>query len=148
MDRRDTNDSSIFAVPGQLILDLGSNINGHLDAMQLARDAAVQAYCLIIVAEDSPAPNREQRAKLQPGLDAILKDTKATAIVIQGGGIQATTKRTLIRVMASLTHSRKPFRVFSALEGALLWLREQADRNGDDAFLPNEMPESLGGLAV
>jgi hypothetical protein len=148
MDRRDAHDSSIFAVPGQLILDLGGKIEGHLDAMQLAQDAALDAYCLVVVAEAAPAPDSKQRDRMQPYLDTILKQTQATAIVIQGGGIHATTKRTLVRVMASLAHSRKPFRVFSQLEAALVWLREEAQSNGHDAFSREELPTNLGGVFV
>jgi len=146
MERRDINDSSIFAVPGQLIVHLGSNVEDHVDAMELARETAFRAYCLIIVAEEAPAPDRTKRDELQPCLNAILKDTKATAVVIQGGGIQATTKRTLIRVMASFSHSPKPFRIFAALEGALLWLRGEASNNGDQAFCATDLPESFGGV--
>lgn len=144
MDRRDTHDSSVFAVPGQLILDLGANIDGHSAAMELAREAAHKAYCLIVVADAAPAPNTKQRDLLQPKLDALLKHTFATAIVIQGSGIEATTKRTLVRVMASFSHARKPFRVFSDVAKSLVWLREEAASRGHEAFGDEQVPRSLG----
>ena len=143
MDRRDTHDSSVYAVPGQLILDLGADIDGHAKAMEIAREGAAGAYCLIVVDADAPPPNAEQRDLLQPKLDALLKGTHATAILIEGKGIEATTKRTLVRVMASFSHARKPFRVFTELERALGWLRDEASRHGHQAFGDGQVPEAL-----
>lgn len=138
----------VFTTEAQALLLLGRDIDAHFEAMAIASEQLAShtrlAYAMVVVPEDAPPPSAEMRAHAGTALGAFSEYLRALAIVIEGSGVVATTKRTMARVMFSLTRSRIPFRVFSDTDSARDWLREEAGSHGEDCFSEQELPAREG----
>lgn len=129
------------------IFFMGEQIETHFELLELGCcrfDPPHRGYALVVIAERAPAPPPEMRARAGEVFERIAAQTHAMAVVVEGGGIVATTKRTMARVMVGLSRSRLPFRVYKSIDEALAWLRQEAASRDHEVFAAGELPARLG----
>ena len=144
MERIDLGGSLVFRDERHGIVFAGSDASSHFRALaKLVENFGPEApaFGMVVVSEDAPPPSPEMRHEGSTAIGNALNALAAMAVVIEGGGIVATTKRTMARVMVSVSRSRTPFRVFKETEPASEWLGEVASSMGVNVFGEQELPK-------
>lgn len=98
---------------------------------------------LLILRADTPPPDPALRRRAKSVLGALLKHARVVAVVVEGAGIAATTKRTMVRIVATVVRARAEFRVFSDVGQARTWLV----RPSDEAPIGEALDAALAKLA-
>jgi hypothetical protein len=93
-------------------------------AFERAREGSERVAFMVIIDADAAAPSREIRSALGEVLASLGDQLDAWAGSVEGGGLDASSKRTMMRLIMSLGRVRCPWVVVSSPREAAQWLSD------------------------
>ncbi len=153
---RQTSASVAAAAPGLCIVRAFApladrDISGLRSAMAAAAKHPEGFATLFIIGQHAPPPKGDHRTAVIDVLAEHRKDLRLFTGAVEGDDLNASVKRTILRVLLSLGRVRCPSSVHKSVEAALEWMAARISSGPDvealqgfcaEALYPNVPPQS------